>query len=128
MNALIVDDLVSTAGSLVEAARALKDAGAKEVYAAITHPVLSGPAIQRLSASPIKELVVTDSIPISVEKRIHKIKVLSVAPLFGEAIRRIHGEESINVLFHEQWEDTVKKEELVSEKRPKPKSRVKSRS
>jgi len=109
-NALIVDDLVSTAGSLVEAVRALKEAGAKEVTAAITHAVLSGPARERLSASALKELVVTDSIPIPPERRLPKIKVLSVAPVFAEAIRCIHEEASISVLFHEQWEEETKKE------------------
>ena len=110
MNALIVDDLVSTAGSLVQAVRALKEGGAKEIYAAITHAVLSGPAKERLAASELKELVVTDTIPIPEERRIAKIKVLSVAPLFAEAIRRIHNEESLNVLFYEHWGDSFKKE------------------
>ncbi|MBI3312434.1 MAG: ribose-phosphate pyrophosphokinase [Candidatus Omnitrophica bacterium] len=105
MNAIIVDDLVSTAGSLVEAVRALKEAGAREVYAAITHAVLSGPARERLAASPLKELVVTDSIPIPPERKLSKIKVLSVAPLFAEAIRCIHEETSISTLFHEQWDE-----------------------
>jgi len=116
-NALIVDDLVSTAGSLVQAARALKDAGARDIYAAVTHPVLCGPAMERLASSPLKELVVTDSIPIPRGRHLPKIKVLSVAPLFAEAIRRIHQEESIAVLFHEHWEEGIKSEE-------KPTSRV----
>ena len=107
--ALIVDDLVSTAGSLVEAVRALKEGGAKEVYAAITHPVLSGPARERLSASALKELVVTDTIPIPPDRRLPKIKVLSVAPLFAETIQRIHKEESVSNLFHEHWEEAPKK-------------------
>ncbi len=109
-NALIVDDLVSTAGSLVQAVRALKEAGARDVYAAITHPVLSGPAKERLSGSALKELVVTDTIPIPANRQIPKIKVLSVAPLFAEAIRRIHQEESLNVLFQEHWEEGAKSE------------------
>lgn len=103
--ALIVDDIVSTAGSLTSAVQALVDAGAREVDAAITHPVLSGPAIERLGASPIQELTVTNTIPIPGERRIKKIKVLSVEPLFAEAIRRIHEEESISVLFGEQREE-----------------------
>ena len=103
-NVLIVDDLVSTAGSLIEAVRALKQAGAREVTAAVTHPVLSGPSRERLSAAVLKALVVTDSIPIPPDRMLPKIKVLSVAPLFGEAIRRIHQEESLNVLFQEHWE------------------------
>lgn len=98
-NVIIVDDLIATAGSVVEAASALKEAGAKEIYAAITHAVLCGPAIERLEKSKIKELVVTNTIPVEESKRIPKIKVLSVAPLLGEAIRRIHGEESVSSLF-----------------------------
>ena len=98
-NAVIVDDMVATAGSLVEAAEAIKKAGAKDVYAAITHPVLCGPAIERLKKSKIKELVVTDTIPVPKEKMLDRIKVLSVASLLGEAIKRIHNEESISVLF-----------------------------
>ncbi len=120
-NALIVDDLISSAGSLVEAVRALKEAGAREVFAAITHPVLSGPARERLAASPLKTLAVSDTIPIPRERLLPKIKVLSVAPLFGEAIRRIHEEQSLNVLFQEHWEEGAKKEEPRS-------SRVKVKS
>jgi ribose-phosphate pyrophosphokinase len=97
--AIIVDDMVATAGSLVEAVEAIKKAGAKDVYATITHPVLCGPAIERLKKSHIKELVVTDTIPIPEDKMLKNIKVLSVAPLLGEAIKRIHEEESISVLF-----------------------------
>jgi ribose-phosphate pyrophosphokinase len=95
----IVDDIVATAGSLAEAIEALKNKGAKDVYAAITHPVLSGPAIERLKKSSLKKLFVTDTIPLSKEKLINKIEVLSVAPLLGEAIKRIHKEVSISVLF-----------------------------
>jgi len=95
----IVDDIVATAGSLVEAIEALKKKGAREVYAAITHPVLSGPAIDRLKKSSVNKLFVTDTIPLSKDKLIDKIKVLSVAPLLGEAIKRIHKEVSISVLF-----------------------------
>jgi ribose-phosphate pyrophosphokinase len=97
--AIIVDDMVATAGSLVEAVDAIKKAGAKDVYATITHPVLCGPAIERIKKSQIKELVVTNTIPISKEKMLNNIKVLSVAPLLGEAIKRIHEKESISVLF-----------------------------
>jgi ribose-phosphate pyrophosphokinase len=100
-NVVIVDDIVATAGSLAEAAGAVKNAGAKDVYATITHPVLCGPAIERLAASPIKELVVTDTIPIEESKMITKIKVLSLAPLLANAIKRIHNEESISILFEE---------------------------
>lgn len=97
--ALIVDDMVATAGSLVEAIDAIKKEGASDVYAAITHPVLCGPAIERIRKSQIKELIVTDTIPMGKEKELNNIKVLSVAPLLGEAIKRIHEEESISVLF-----------------------------
>ena len=98
-HAVIVDDMVATAGSLVEAVDAIKKAGALNVYAAITHPVLCGPAIERLKESKLKELVVTDTIPIPEEKKLKNIRVLSVASLLGEAIKRIHEEESISVLF-----------------------------
>jgi ribose-phosphate pyrophosphokinase len=98
-NALIVDDLVATAGSLVEAAAALKKAGAKDVYAAISHPVLSGPAIKRIDASHLKKLFVTNTIPVEDGKKHRKIKVLSIAPLLAEAIKRIHNEESVSSLF-----------------------------
>ncbi|MBU0881582.1 MAG: ribose-phosphate pyrophosphokinase [Candidatus Omnitrophica bacterium] len=98
-NVVIIDDMVATAGSLVEAVTALKKAGALEVYASITHPVLCGEAIERLKNSQIKELVVTDTIPIPNENMIPRIKVLSVASLLGEAIMRIHNEKSISVLF-----------------------------
>ena len=98
-NVVLVDDLVSTAGSLVEAARALKEAGALDIYAAIVHPVLAGPAIERIKNSDIKELIVTNSIPLGPEKKISKIVQLSVAPLLSEAIRRIHQNESVSSLF-----------------------------
>lgn len=97
-NVVIVDDLVSTAGSLLEASLALKKEGAKDIYAAVVHPVLAGPAIERLKKSPIKEVVVTDSIPLN-GKKLSKIKVLSVAPLLAEAIKRIHINESVSSLF-----------------------------
>ncbi len=98
-NVILVDDMVATAGSLTEAAAALKKNGAKDIYAAITHPVLCGPAIERIRASEIKKLVVTDTIPVPEEKRTDKIVQLSVAPLLGEAIRRIHNEETVSALF-----------------------------
>jgi ribose-phosphate pyrophosphokinase len=97
---IIVDDLVSTASSLVEAALALKKQGAKEIYAAITHPVLSGPAIKRISDSSIKKLFVTNTIPVENGKKHKKIEVLSIAPLLAEAIKRIHNEESVSCLFN----------------------------
>ncbi|MBN1526626.1 MAG: ribose-phosphate diphosphokinase, partial [Candidatus Omnitrophica bacterium] len=98
-HALIVDDMVATAGSLVEAVAAIKRQGALNVYAAVTHPVLCGPAIDRLRKCHLKELIVSDTIPIGPEKRLKHIKVLSVASLLAEAIKRIHCEESISVLF-----------------------------
>lgn len=99
-NVVLVDDLVSTASSLVEAVHMLKREGCRDVYAAIVHPILAGPAIERIQNSELKELVVTDSIPIPHEKRIKKITVLSVAALLGEAIKRIHVNESVSYLFH----------------------------
>ena len=98
-NAIIVDDIVATAGSLVEAAAALKKQGAKDVYAAIAHPVLSGPALKRIASSAIKKLFVTNTIPVEDGKRHKKIKVLSIASLLAEAIKRIHNEESVSCLF-----------------------------
>lgn len=97
--ALIFDDEVSTAGTMIEAANMLKEHGAKEIYAGCTHPILCGPAIERIEKSPIKELVVTNTVPVPKEKRIDKIKVLSIAPLFAETIRRIHEGEPLGELF-----------------------------
>ncbi|RKZ21121.1 ribose-phosphate pyrophosphokinase [bacterium] len=96
--AVIIDDIVDTGGTLVGAAEALVKQGAKEVYACVTHPVLSGPAVERIENSTIKELVVTNTIPLGDKKR-DKFTVLSVASLLGEAIRRIHNEESVSSLF-----------------------------
>ncbi|MFZ5626759.1 MAG: ribose-phosphate pyrophosphokinase [Bacillota bacterium] len=96
---IMIDDIIDTAGTITLGAQALIERGAKEVYACCTHPVLSGPAISRLENSPIKELVVTNTIPLSEEKRSNKIKVLSVAPLLGEAILRVHEDLSVSMLF-----------------------------
>jgi ribose-phosphate pyrophosphokinase len=97
---VMVDDMVDTAGTLTEGARALMDEGAKSVSAVITHPVLSGPAIKRVAESPLTELVVTDTIPLSTAaKDCEKLKVISIAPLLAEAIRRINNEESVSSLF-----------------------------
>jgi ribose-phosphate pyrophosphokinase len=97
---VMVDDMVDTAGTLTEGARALADEGARSVSAVITHPVLSGPAIKRISESPLKELVVTDTIPLSsAAKDCEKLKVVSIASLLAEAIRRINNEESVSSLF-----------------------------
>jgi ribose-phosphate pyrophosphokinase len=97
--AILVDDIIDTAGTMTLAANALIENGAKEVYACCTHPVLSGPAIERIENSQIRELVVTNSIPLPEEKQIDKITVLSVAPLIGEAITRIHELKSVSILF-----------------------------
>ena len=98
--AFIVDDMIDTAGTLMEATDALLGAGAKEVHACCSHPVLSGPAAERISNSPLKSVVTTDSIPLGngLEQN-PKIKVLSIAPLLGEAILRIHEETSVSSLF-----------------------------
>ncbi|HEY4050773.1 MAG TPA: ribose-phosphate pyrophosphokinase [Acidobacteriaceae bacterium] len=101
---LIVDDIIDTAGTLVKTAQALLDEGAAAVYAAASHPVLSGPAIERITSSPLKELVVTDSIPLREEaqelERLGKIKVLSIAGLLGATIESIHMETSVSSLFN----------------------------
>ncbi len=98
---LIPDDMIATGGSLVEAVNALVKFGAGEIYASCTHAILSGNAVEKLEKSVLKEVVVTDTIPIPPEKRIDKLTVLPVAPLFGEAIMRIHNEESISSLFND---------------------------
>ena len=98
-NIVIVDDLVATASSICEAAVALKKAGALKLFAAVTHPILSGPAIERIKKSPIEEFIISDSIPLDASKKDPVFRVLSVAPLLGEAIRRIHDEESVSSLF-----------------------------
>lgn len=97
--AIIIDDIIDTAGTITLAANALIEQGAKEVYACCTHPVLSGPAIERIANSKIKELVVSNSIELPEEKKINKITQLSVAPLIGEAIVRVHELKSVSILF-----------------------------
>jgi ribose-phosphate pyrophosphokinase len=97
--AITFDDEIDTAGSLVHATNALLNAGATAVYACATHPVFSGPAIQRIAASPVKEIIVTDSIPVPPAKRLDKITVLPIAPLLGEAIQRIHTGVSVGAMF-----------------------------
>jgi len=96
---VIVDDMVDTAGTLVKAAQALRDQGAEKIFAAITHPVLSGPAISRLESSVLEKVIVTNSIKIGPEKQIEQLEVLSVAALMGEAICSIHEETSVSRLF-----------------------------
>ena len=99
--AIMVDDMVDTAGSLTEGARALMKFGAKEVYACCTHPVLTDPAITRIEESDIVELIVTNTIPLPPSKRHPKIKVLSVAPILAETILRIYNELSVSQLFED---------------------------
>ena len=97
--ALTVDDEIATAGSLVNTVSALEERGVKEIYACCTHPVFSGPAIQRIASCPVKEVVVTDTIPVIGNKKLDKITVLPIAPLLGEAIHRIHTGLSIGAMF-----------------------------
>jgi ribose-phosphate pyrophosphokinase len=112
--AIIVDDEIDTAGTLIEIVRALEREGVSEIYACATHGVLSDPAVDRIRDSSLREVVVTDSVPLPVQKRIGKITILSVAPLIGEAVRRIHRGESVGALFSSEvsftqemllWED-----------------------
>ena len=112
--AIIVDDEIDTAGTLVEIVRALEREGVTEIYACATHGVLSDPAVDRIAASSLREVVLTDSVPLPERKRLPKITTLSVAPLIGEAIKRIHRGESVGALFSSEvsltqemllWED-----------------------
>jgi len=96
---ILLDDMIDTAGTITNGAQALADRGAKEVYACCTHGVLSGPAVERIDKSPIKELLTLDTIVIPDERRIPKIKTISVATLFAEAIRRIYNDTSLSELF-----------------------------
>jgi len=99
-DAIVIDDMIDTAGTLVQAVDAIAREGARRILACGIHPVLSGPAIERIKASPLEEVVVTNSIPVTEAKRAAaRITVLTVAPLLGEAIRRIHDEESVSKLF-----------------------------
>ena len=97
--AVIFDDMITTAGSVVGAANVARHNGAREVYACATHAVLCGPAVERLRDAPLKQIVVTDSIPLPPNKQLPNIKVLSVAPLLADAIKRIHFDESVSKLF-----------------------------
>jgi ribose-phosphate pyrophosphokinase len=99
MHALTVDDEIDTAGSLVGVVNALLKRGVTKVYACCTHPVFSGSAIQRIAASPVKEVVVTDTVPVNDDKKLNKITVLSIASLIGEAIHRIHTGLSVGAMF-----------------------------
>ncbi len=99
MDVLIIDDMIDTAGTIVNAAKAALEKGAKSVTVVATHGVLSGPAIERLNTANIKRIIVTDTISIPSEKRIDKMNVVSVASIFGEAVNRVHNGESVSALF-----------------------------
>jgi ribose-phosphate pyrophosphokinase len=107
-NALIVDDEIDTAGSLIQAAQVARTHGAREVYACASHGILSGPAIDRLRESGLTELILTDSVPLQPEKRLPFVTTLSVAPLFAGAIQRIHEERSVSELFDGHHEHSQK--------------------
>jgi ribose-phosphate pyrophosphokinase len=96
---VIIDDMIDTAGTLIQAVDALRREGARRILAAAVHGVLSGPAIKRINESILEEVVITNSVPLAPDKHLAKIRVLSVAPLVAEAIRRIHDEESVSGLF-----------------------------
>lgn len=101
---IMIDDMIDTAGTISKGAQALMDAGAEEVYASATHAVLSGPAIERLDNSPLKQVVVTDSIQLPDEKQIDKIVQVSVAPLIGASIKRINENRPVSPLFNNRFE------------------------
>jgi ribose-phosphate pyrophosphokinase len=112
--AIIVDDEIDTAGTLIEITRALEHEGVTEIYACATHGILSDPAVERIAGSSLREVVITDTVPLPASKHIPQIRVLSVAPLIGEAIKRIHRGESVGALFSSEvsftqemllWED-----------------------
>src|SRR5687767_6496808 len=98
-DAIVIDDMIDTAGTLVQAVSALEREGARRIIAGGVHAVLSGPAVERLKGAPLEEIVVTNSIPVGPDKLLPTMTVLTVAPLLGEAIRRIHDEESVSTLF-----------------------------
>lgn len=98
-NVILVDDMIDTAGTITNAAQVLKEKGAQKIFATCTHPLFSGPAVDRLEEAPISELVVTDTLPLSKSKRLDKVTVLSVAPLVASAIERIYDDLSVSVLF-----------------------------
>lgn len=101
-NIAIIDDEISTGGTIVNAAKILKENGAGDIYVAVTHPILAGNAIEKLNAAPIKELIVTDTIPIAENKMMEKIKVLSVSEILAKAIGNIHANKSVSELFETQ--------------------------
>ena len=97
--ALIFDDMISTGSSICGAAQMVAESGAREIYVAATHGIFCGPAIERLAKAPVKQIVITDTIPLTPERQLPTIKVLSVAPLLGETVKRIHRNESVSKLF-----------------------------
>jgi ribose-phosphate pyrophosphokinase len=96
---VIADDMIDTAGTLIQAVDALRREGARRILACAVHGVLSGPAIARIKESVLEEVIITNTIPLTPDRHLNKIRVLSVAPLLAEAIRRIHDEESVSTLF-----------------------------
>jgi ribose-phosphate pyrophosphokinase len=123
--AIIVDDEVDTAGTLIETVNALRSEGVEEIYACASHGVLSGAAVERINDSPLRELVLTDTVPLPPGKQISKITTLSIAPLIGEAIKRIHRGESVGALFSSEveftqemllWEDGIAKKLDIRER------------
>jgi ribose-phosphate pyrophosphokinase len=97
--AILVDDIIDTAGTIVNAAKALKERGASKVYCCATHGILSGPAVERLASDEVDGVILTDSIKLPDERKLDKITQLSIAPLFAEAIRRVHVDSSVSSLF-----------------------------
>jgi len=123
--AIIVDDEVDTAGTLIETVNALLGEGVEDIYACASHGVLSGQAVERINDSALKELVLTDTVPLPAGKQIAKITTLSIAPLIGEAIKRIHRGESVGALFSSEveftqemllWEDGIAKKLDIRER------------
>jgi ribose-phosphate pyrophosphokinase len=100
---IMIDDMIDTGGSVASGAKALAERGAKEIYAACTHPVFSDDAVKKLDKAPIKKIIVTDTILLTEEKQSDKVEVLSVAPLLADAIRSIHNESSVSQLFEHMW-------------------------
>ncbi len=97
---ILIDDIIDTAGTMVEGAKALERDGAGAIYAAATHPVFSGKAIQSLEESPIERVVVTNTLPVPAEKQIEKLKVLSIAPIIAAALQAVFEDESVSEIFH----------------------------
>ncbi len=106
--AVLIDDIIDTGASVVSAAEMVAERGASEIYAYATHAVLSGEAVARLEAAPLAEVVVTDTIPLPAEKSCSKIRVLSLAPVMAEAVRRVHGNVSVSTIFDRYWYDDKK--------------------